>query len=373
MTKHHRRRRRSKLNHPIGTPAGLLRPAVGATDGKVECHHWNGTHWVHDATPTIATMEALHARGTACWINYDSVPSLDTLLALKRIFALHPLAMEDVQHPPRRAKVEPFGQVLFALLPAPDPAAGDLETEQLSLFLGTNFVLTIGERPGGDCLQQVRRQLTHDVSGVYAGSAAALCFAIVDSVIDRYFPLVTRVGDRLDAIEEHIMTARRPIDLNLVRAVKWDIHRLRAAMWPMRDAVTALMTMEAHFDMERRLLLRSALDHVIRLTDQLDSERMMASEISDIALAMVNVRIGEVTKVLTVIATIFIPMTFLASVYGMNFRFMPELEWRWGYPAVLGAMALVAIGSLIAFRRRGWIGRLERRDELGSPEKPARN
>jgi len=373
MTKHHRRRRRSRLNHPIGTPAGLLRPAGSATDGKVECHHWNGTHWVHDAAPTIATMEAMHARGTTCWINYDSVPSLDTLLALKRIFGLHSLAIEDVQNPPRRAKVEPFGTFLFALLPAPDPAAGDLETEQVSLFLGATFVLTIGERPGGDCLHHVRRQLGHAANGAFAGSAPALCFAIVDSIIDSFFPLVTSVGDRLDAIEDRIITDRQQIDLNLVRTVKSDIHRLRAVLLPIRDAVTALMTMEAHFDMEHRLLLRSALDHVIRLTDQLDSERMMASEISDIALAMVNVRIGEVTKVLTVIATIFIPMTFLASVYGMNFRFMPELKWRWGYPLALGAMALVAIGSLMFFHRRGWLGYSVRSRESGKSRDQARN
>jgi len=372
MSKHHRRRRRSRLNHPIGTPPGALRSASSAASGQAECHHWNGTQWVRDAAPTIASIEALHAHGTPCWINYDAVPNLDTLLALKRIFALHPLAMEDVQNPPRHAKVEPYGPLLFALFPAPDPAAGDLETEQLSLFLGARFVLTIGERPGGDCLQHVRRQLAHDTGGTLAGSAAALCFAIVDSVIDSFFPLVTMVGDRLDAIEERIMEDRRPVDLNLVRAVKWDIHRLRSALFPMRDAVTALMAMEMHFDMERRLLLRSALDHVIRLTDQLDSERMMASEISDIALAMVNVRIGEVTKVLTVIATIFIPMTFLASVYGMNFRVMPELEWRWGYPLVLGTMALVALGSLAYFRRRGWLGRAVDADSSNAAE-PRRN
>lgn len=367
MAKHRARRRRSRLNHPIGTAAGSLRPAVGSSNAQVECYHWDGTHWAHDPSPTIATLEALSEKGTPCWINYDSLPNLETLRALQRIFTLHPLAMEDVQNPPRRAKVESFGKVLFALFPAPDPAAGDLETEQLSLFIGAAFVLTIGERPGGDCLQQVRRQLIHDSSGVFAGSAPALCFAIVDSVIDSYFPLVTSVGDRLDAIEDRIITDPRQIDLNLVRAVKWDIHRLRAALGPMRDAVTALSTMESHFDVERRLLLRSALDHVIRLTDQLDSERIMASEVSDIALALVNVRIGEVTKVLTVIATIFIPMTFLASVYGMNFRVMPELEWRWGYPMVLGAMAAVAVGTLTFFWRRGWIGRSERGHDLEPP------
>jgi magnesium transporter len=141
----------------------------------------------------------------------------------------------------------------------------------------------------------------------------------------------------------------------------------------MRDAITALMTMESHFDVERRLLLRSTLDHVIRLTDQLDSERMMASEISDIALAMVNVRIGEVTRLLTVVATIFIPMTFLASVYGMNFRVMPELEFRFGYPIALGAMALTAIGSLMYFKRRGWLRRSVSVDEPEPPSNPPHN
>jgi len=373
MANNRRRHRRTKLNHPIGTTAGVLRQSGGATVAQVECHHWDGARWVHNTAPTIATVEALHAAGTICWINFDCVPDYDTLLALKRIFSLHPLAIEDVQNPPHRAKVEPFGQLLFALFPAPDPAGGEYDTEQLSLFLGSNFVLTIGERPGGDCLQQVRRQLMGDASGVFAGSPAPLCFAIVDSVIDSYFPLVRAVGDRLDAIEERILTDQRAVNLNQVRAVKWDIHRLRAALWPMRDAITALMAMESHFDVERRLLLRSALDHVIRLTDQLDSERMMASEISDIALAMVNVRIGEVTRLLTVIATIFIPMTFLASVYGMNFRVMPELEFRFGYPIVLGAMALIAVGSLMYFNRRGWLGRSVSADESKASSNPPRN
>lgn len=290
------------------------------------------------------------------WLNFDGTPDATTLRELESTYGLHALALEDVLHPTRRAKVEPFGAVLFIVIPMPLTTPGPFDTEQLAIFMGSNFVITIQQKADdADCLECVRRRIRASEGRVRERGPAYLAFAIIDSVIDHYFPLVNGIGERVDAIEDAVVATQGAADMFAIRDAKHELAQVRQALWPMRDALNALVTMESWFDLEHRVYLRNALDHVMRLIDMLDSDRMLASDLMELAIAIANARLGEVTKFLTMIATIFIPITFIAGVYGMNFEFMPELNWRFGYAMTWGAMLLVALGLMVVFWRRGWL------------------
>lgn len=288
------------------------------------------------------------------WINIDGTPTDKVFAELGQIFSIHPLALEDVQHPTHRAKVEPFGSILFVVVPMPVESDGQFDTEQLAMFVGPHFVITVQEQANGDCLEPVRRRIRHHEGRIRDKGSPYLAFAIFDAVIDRYFPIVNALGERVDMIEEAVIDSRIAPDMYAIRDTKHDLSKVRQAIWPMRDAFTAMMTMEAWFDLEHRVFLRNALDHVMRLIDMLDSDRNMASDLMELAIAIANAKLSEVTKVLTMIATIFIPITFIAGVYGMNFEFMPELHWKYGYLFSLVLMGLITSGFLIMFWRRGW-------------------
>lgn len=357
----HRRHRRTSV-HPVGlAPGSLAQPAGSAVAVPIiEMFAWGTGDLIEKRVASIA--EIAQQRGTQkfLWVNFDGTPSGETLAELGRNFGLHLLALEDVLRPTPRAKVEPFDTVLFVVAPIPllqDNSvlmAGSFETEQLALFLGPDFVITIQERPGGDCLDGVRQRLRSREGRQQRKGAAYLAFSIFDSVIDYYFPLVNALSNRVDKIEGEVVDSRSVPDMYAIRELKHELARVRQAIWPMRDALTGLMTMESFFDMENRIFLRSALDHVMRLIDMLESDRACAGDLMELSIALANAKLGEVTKVLTMIATIFIPITFIASIYGMNFEHMPELQWALGYPMALGLMAATVLGFGIMFWRRGW-------------------
>ncbi len=360
-----RRARRHRVEHPVGASPGTLAQPPRASSAAIppytiEVISWSATDIAEARVTTVAAIKEVRRGLPHVWVNIDGRPDASVLAALGTAFGLHPLALEDVLHPTMRAKVEPYEQTLFVVAPMPLPAPGDalgareFATEQLAVFLGSDFVVSVQERPDGDCLDLVRARLRSPSSRLRTRGPSHLAFAIFDAVIDHYFPLVNALSDRVDAVESKIIDQREAPDIYAIRDIRHDLARVRQALWPMRDAFTAMMSMEQWFDPDERLLLRNALDHVMRLLDMLESDRSCAGDLMELSIALANAKLGEVTKVLTMIATIFIPITFIASIEGMNFDFMPELKASWGYPAVLGLMAVTAAGFLVMFWRRGW-------------------
>ena len=339
---------------PIDLGPGILEQSHVVTPFSMNIFAWNTDRFVEHKITSLVDVQRLRENLPMLWLNIDGTPDAALLSQLGQLFDLHPLALEDVQHPTQRAKVEPFGPNLFVVIPMPMNQDGQFETEQLAMFVGPSAVITISERPDGDCLEHVRRRIRQHEGRIRDKGAAYLAFAIFDAVIDHYFPIVNKLSERIDMIEEEVVGSRTAPDMYAIRDAKHDLAKVRQAIWPMRDALTALMTMEAWFDMEHRIFLRNALDHVMRLIDMLDSERTMASDLMELAIAIANAKLGEVTKVLTMIATIFIPITFIAGVYGMNFDFMPELHWKYGYVLALSLMGLTTTGFMVMFWRRGW-------------------
>lgn len=353
MSRHRPRRR----IHPVGAIPGALESAQSQTAVVTTMFAFGPDRFVEKVLPSLNDIVAQRDGLPMLWLNFDRPPDAQSIEQLQKQFGLPPLALEDVLHPTQRAKVEPFGPLLFLVIPMPMVGDESFRTEQLAIFVGPNFVITIQQHEGGDCLECIRRRIRSREGRVREKGSAYLTFALIDAVIDQYFPLVYALGERLDAVEEIVVAANIAPDMFAIRDIKHELAKVRQAIWPMRDALAALGMMENWFDLEHRIFLRNALDHVMRLLDTLDSDRSLASDLMELAVAIANARLGDVTKVLTMIATIFIPITFIAGVYGMNFVHMPEIHWEYGYAFAWALMLGNTIVLLIIFWRRGWFSR----------------
>jgi len=315
--------------------------------------------------PTPEDVRGELGRWPVCWLNVDGLGDVACLQALADIFQLHPLAMEDVVNVHQRAKVEPYRERTFMVMHM--VALNDhFETEQVSLFLGADFVVTFQGRPGWDCLEPVRERIRKSVQRVREGGAGHLAYAILDAVIDHYFPVLEKYGELLEALEDRIVIRPDRTVIAEIHEVKRDLLNLRRAIWPQREALNTLVRDETpHISAETRLYLRDCYDHTVRIIDLVETYREVCSDLMDLYLSSLSNRMNEIMKVLTVISTLFIPLTFVVGVYGMNFNTqaspwnMPELNWYLGYPLCLVLMLAMSIGQLMFFYRKGWIGHRE--------------
>jgi len=310
--------------------------------------------------------------GRIAWINVDGLGDGQTIEALGQRFNLHRLALEDAVNVHQRPKVEAYGDHLFIVLRMMTWNDG-IHSEQISLFLGRDFVLTLQERPG-DCLTPVRERIRNGYGRIRTSNAAYLAYAIIDAIVDSYFPAVDRYGDKLEELEALVDSDIHADASSDMHGLRSDLLLLRRAIRPLREELGKLTPVHCQLlDDSTEFYFRDCRDHVAQLMDLLDTYREMVNSLRDVHLAMISNRMNEVMKVLTIIATIFIPLSFIAGLYGMNFktRFpwnMPELSQPYGYLGVLALMAAVACGQLAFFWMKGWIGnRAERRTSSDEP------
>jgi len=354
--------RRHRIGVPFirrGQPPGS-EPGAVAIGPRAEPHSIKafvyGPSGCSEHEPTTPD-EAAALRGTApvAWINVDGLDRPEVLHRLGELFGLHPLALEDVANVHQRAKVEPYPGHLF-IVARMVHADGNLCSEQISMFVGTDFLLSFQER-AGDSFDQVRKRLCGGVGRIRGGGAAYLAYALLDALIDAYFPVVEAYGERLAVLDEE-STERPDMDrVGAIHAIRRDLLLLRRAVWPHREAVAVLLREETPLvDDSTRVYLRDCYDHTIQLVDLIDTYRDLATGLLDVHMSMVSHRINEVMKVLTIFAAIFIPLTFIAGVYGMNLGIVPGPGDRWGFAAVLAVMVAVAVVMLGYFRHLGWIG-----------------
>jgi magnesium transporter len=343
------RRRRA----PPGTAPGTVRIDPNAAPTRLRAMLFNAESLIEVDSPELA----LPPEGTTLWLNIDGLGDGALLARVAEVFGLHPLAMEDIVNVHQRPKAEDFGNRQFIVLRMPQPDAAGFQTEQVSLVLGKGFVLSFQER-SGDVFDPVRQRLRNPERTIRARGADYLCYALLDAVIDACFPPIEALTERIEAMEDAAVFGATALTMSEIQEQKRQILTIRAAVSPLREVLIALMR-EDHpmVGDTARLYLRDCQDHVLQLNDALTSLREEVSGLVDILLSAQTHRTNEVMRILTLISTIFIPLTFVAGVYGMNFDTMPELQWRWGYPAVLGVMALIALGLLLWFRATGWLGR----------------
>jgi magnesium transporter len=295
------------------------------------------------------------------WINVDGLSDMDVIHALASKYNLHPLAIEDLLHIPQRPKVESIGGAqselqtrLFIIARMLQIQNGELRNEQISIFLGHKTVLTFKESHG-DVWNPIRQRIQNKGSRLRLNDASFLVYALLDAIVDHCFPILEQYGDLLEDLEEEVLGNAHRTVISAIHGVKRNLLMLRRAAWPMREVIS-YMQREPHECMSdiTRVYIRDIYDHIVQIIDIIETYRELANDLTETYMSSVSNRMNEVMKVLTIIGTIFIPLTFLAGVYGMNFHYFPELNLPWSYPAFWGVCFLLAAGMLILFRRRGW-------------------
>jgi len=308
-----------------------------------------------DATVEEALAQA-HQPGVA-WIDINGASDPALVDALGRAFGLHPLVIEDAQSDQHRAKLDDLGDYTFLVVtPVHSRTGGEpLERHTISLVLGQGYLLTFSHGQSA-LFEPVRERLRTSRGRIRSLGADYLAHALVDTVVDAYFVVLEQVADRLEQIEEELLTDPDPTDLPALYQVRQDLLTLRHAVWPMRDTLVQIQRRDSPLvDPTTAIYFRDIYDHAVQLLDTIEILREMASGLFDLYLSSISNRLNEVMKVLTIISTLFIPLTFLTGVYGMNFHRLPELRWPWGYPMFWGITVALVAFMLWLFRRKGWL------------------
>jgi magnesium transporter len=295
------------------------------------------------------------------WVNVDGLSDLGVIRSLAEKYRLHPLAVEDILHVPQRPRVQAYDEDgtyqarLFVIAREMELINDSLHTEQVSLFVGHRTLLTFQETPG-DVWDPIRQRIRTTGSQLRRADASFLAYALIDAIVDEAFPILERFGDRLEELEELVLQKPSPDAAREIHHLKRELLLMRRAMWPMRE-VLQKMQREPHecFSDITRTYVRDVYDHAIQIIDIVETYREVASGLTETYMTAASNRMSEIMKVLTIMGTIFIPLTFLAGVYGMNFHYFPELDWPWAYP-VFWVICVVTAGGMVAwFRHRGWL------------------
>ncbi len=297
-------------------------------------------------------------RPAVTWIDVDGVHDIGMVQAVGDAVGIHPLTLEDIANTGQRPKIEDYRDYLYVAVRmlAPDDN-GEFRSEQVSLVLGRGYVVSFQEEPG-DAFERIREHLRAGAGRLRREGADYLFYALLDAIVDGYFSVIEVFGERIEAVEEEVVADPDRETLQAIYALKRSLVALRRSVWPLRDVVAELERGDSPLILESTLVyLRDVYDHTIQAAETVETYRDMMSGTLDVYLSSQSSRMNEIMKVLTIIATIFIPLTFIAGLYGMNFAYMPEIRHPWGYPAVLASMAVVAGIMLLYFKKKGWIGR----------------
>mgnify|MGYP000851105199 FL=1 len=291
------------------------------------------------------------------WLNVHGLQDIEILEEIGRRFKLHPLVLEDILNTDQRPKVEDYGDYTFivARFFEYDPRTLQLNSDQISLVVGHNFVLSFQERPTGK-FQALRERLQANKGLVRKFGADYLCYSLLDAIVDHYFVVLEHLSERTEQLESELLEKPQVKALASIHALKMDTMVIRRALWPLREVLNMLQHGEASlFRQETLVYLRDVYDHTVHVIESVEMIRDLISGMLDIYMSAMSHRLNQEMRVLTVITTIFMPLTLISSIYGMNFKHMPELDWYWGYYGVLGVMALIAAVMGVIFWRRKWI------------------
>ncbi|QDU26514.1 Magnesium transport protein CorA [Anatilimnocola aggregata] len=323
----------------------------------------NGTGVIERDIQDLSEIPKLLATHDVLWINVDGLGDVTTLEKLGEMFKLHRLALEDVVSLHQRAKIDDYSDHMFIVMRMAS-IVERAHTEQLSLFLGNKWVLTFQGGPPGDSFDRVRQRIRDRAGKICLRGPDYLAYALIDAAIDAYYPVLEVYSERLDELEEDVLERPEKRLMDALHMVKADLLMLRRAIWPMREAVASL-TRDASelITDDTRVYLRDCYDHIVQIVDLVETYRELTADLRDLYMSALSNRINETMRVLTIISTLFIPLTFIAGIYGMNFDYaegamplnMPELHSPYGYVACLAVMAVLVAGMLIYFYRQGWI------------------
>lgn len=292
------------------------------------------------------------------WTNVEGIHEVSLLERLGQTYGLHLLTMEDIVNSDQRLKIEDYTSYLFLVVKMLriDSRSMEIVPEQVSIVLGRDYVLSFQEGAAGDVFDTVRERLKNPQSKVRANGADHLCYALLDAVVDNYYIILETVGERIEELDEELLAVPTPATLSAIHKLKRELIYLRKSVWPMREVLAILQRGDSPLVSQgTQLYLRDVYDHTVQVIDTLETYRDMLSAMTEIYMSSMSNRLNEIMKVLTIITTVFIPLSFIAGVYGMNFTHMPEIHWPWGYAFAWSLMLAVAAGMLVYFRRKRWL------------------
>ncbi|MFO7460295.1 MAG: magnesium/cobalt transporter CorA [Desulfatiglandales bacterium] len=291
------------------------------------------------------------------WLNIDGIHQVDLIEKIGKQFRLHPLALEDVLNTDQRPKFDDYEDYICVILKMLTYNEKDnrLKVEQISLIVGQSLVISLQESEG-DVFDPVRERLRKAKGRIRKMGSDYLAYALVDAIVDSYFVVLERIGEEIESLEDELLSDPKPETSRTIHRLKRELIFLRKSVWPLREVMGRLERGESTLVKEQtKPFLRDVYDHTVHVIDTVETFRDMVSGMMDVYLTSVSYKLNEIMKVLTIIATIFIPLTFIAGVYGMNFNYMPELEWRAGYALAWLLMIAVGVTLLVYFRRKRWI------------------
>ncbi|MBC8235921.1 magnesium/cobalt transporter CorA [bacterium] len=346
-----------RKSSPPGTPPGTLIPEeTPGKEVKITVISYSPDEYEELAAKSIGECFEYVGKRDVTWINIDGTQDVELLGKIGERFGFHALALEDVKNGGQRPKVEDFDDYIFitANLPRKPEVTSSINLDQINTFLGPNFVLTIHD--AGNTFETVHQRIKENRGRIRKMKADYLAYALIDMLVDQYFPVMELIGNQIESMEDELQENPSPETVGRMREMKRDLILTRSSIWPMRELINSLQREEPELIAETtKIYLRDVYDHTIQVADIVESYRDILSEMFNVYLSVTANKTNEVMRVLTIFATIFIPLTFIAGIYGMNFEFMPELKWRPAYFILLGLMAIVTIALLRFFRKRGWM------------------
>ena len=328
-----------------------------AEEPEITILDYQGEQLEERKSATVEECVPFRDTPTVTWLNVSGLHDISLLQALGECYQIHPLVLEDILNTEQRPKIEDFGSYLFMVVKMVylDRETNEITAEQISLIVGPNFVISFQEM-AQDVFEGVRERIRSRRGRIRAMGADYLAYSLLDAVVDNYFVVLEALAAHIEEIEEELVSDPSSETLKAIHRLKREMIFLRKSVWPLREVVSALGRGELPLIQQATVpYLRDIYDHTIQVMDTVESLRDLVSGMLDTYLSSISNRMNEVMKVLTIIATIFIPLTFVAGVYGMNFEHMPELGWHWGYPLVWGFMGLMGLAMVHYFRRRRWL------------------
>jgi magnesium transporter len=348
-----------RVSKKAGLPPGTLVPIGSKSDEKagITVIDYTAENLEERRLDAVEDCFAYKDVPSVSWINVDSVRDIDVVSKIGQHFGIHPLVLEDIVNTAQRPKVEDLGDYIFLVVKmiSVDSSGDSLAAEQVSIIIGPNHVISFQEKPG-DVFEALRERIRKSKGRIRRAGADYLAYALLDAIVDNYFSIVEWFSDKTDEIEDGLLADPNAEILETIYNLKREVLFVKKSVWPLREAVNSLQRGDSPLiKHETAIYFRDVYDHIIQVVDTVESLREIISAMRDTYLSSISNRMNEVMKVLTIIATIFIPITFVAGIYGMNFEFMPELAWPWGYFGALGLMGAIGLTMLIFFRRRGWL------------------
>lgn len=349
------KKRSKKAGFPPGTIVHIGNKRTEKT--KITIIDYNEEQFQEKEAKSIKECFPYKDKPTVTWINIDGVHEVKIIEELGKNYNFHPLILEDIVDTDQRPKIKDFGDYIFIILKMHyyDKENNEIKIEQVSLIFGKNYVISFQEREG-DVFDSIRERIRNNIGRIRKARADYLIYALMDAIIDNYFTILEKLGEETEDLEAKVIKNPVPANLQIIYRLKSELIFLRKSVWPLREVISILEKGEsALIDKSTNIYLRDIYGHTIQVMDTVETLREVISGTLEVYLSSVSNRMNEIMKVLTIVATIFIPLTFIVGIYGMNFQYMPELKWVWSYPVVLLGMLIIGIIMVFYFRRKKWM------------------